>query len=654
MKTILRKVSISVGRAHGSWLTLLLLLVVLVPSASLLWFMNQAVQNERLAVRQKLVDAYRGHLSLARERLEAHWKQMADELETQADSLPAPALFAKVVRAGLADAVVCFDSAGNIVYPSTALPPKLEPLPRLRDWPEAQRLESADLAAAASAYARLAEQATNLDTAAIAFQAQARCLVKVGKRKEAISVLTGPLAEERYRHATDAQGRLVVPNAELMALELLIDAAPADVPAMRDRLNTQLLDYEGFAVPAPQRRFLMRELQRVFPREAGFPTLAAEDLAARWVEADAISAREPVLRTSVLPDVWQFASSRGRVLTLHQSENLLARMRAAAASPELPADVRVDFVAPGQEADGALLSLPAGPQLQGWRLALLLQNQRLFDTATRERITSYLWIGVLVVATVVVLAVLALGMVRRQAALSQLRNDLVANVTHELKTPLSSMRLLVETLLNSPQLHEQTAREYLDLIAKENVRLSRLIDNFLTFSRIERGKYTFDFQEVPAATIARSAAAAVRDRFNVPGCRFEVRIAPDLPKVVADADALVTALLNLLDNAYKYSGEMKEITLTAEVENGSVIFRVQDNGIGLSPRDTKRIFKRFYRVDQHASQTGGGCGLGLSIVQFVVTAHEGTVRVESEPERGSTFIVTIPAADSRQHANAES
>ena len=127
-------------------------------------------------------------------------------------------------------------------------------------------------------------------------------------------------------------------------------------------------------------------------------------------------------------------------------------------------------------------------------LALSLRDQRLFDAATNARTRSYIWIGALVVATVIGLAVLALGLVRRQAALAQLRNDLVANVTHELKTPLSSMRLLVETLLDAPQLDEKIAREYLELIAKENVRLSRLIDNFLTFSRIERNKYTFDFK----------------------------------------------------------------------------------------------------------------------------------------------------------------
>jgi signal transduction histidine kinase len=242
-----------------------------------------------------------------------------------------------------------------------------------------------------------------------------------------------------------------------------------------------------------------------------------------------------------------------------------------------------------------------------------------------------------------VLAALALRLVRRQVALTLLRNDLVANVTHELKTPLSSMRLLVDTLLNSPRLNEQTAREYLQLIAQENLRLSRLIDNFLTFSRMERNKYAFGFKEVPAAEIAEGAITAVTERFNVPGCRFTTQIAPELPCVTADADALVTAVVNLLDNAYKYSGEEKQITLSAEAANGSVFFAVKDNGIGLSPRDTKRIFKRFYQVDQRLSRSGGGCGLGLSIVKFIVSAHHGVVRVESQPGRGSTFTISLPA-----------
>jgi len=241
------------------------------------------------------------------------------------------------------------------------------------------------------------------------------------------------------------------------------------------------------------------------------------------------------------------------------------------------------------------------------------------------------------------LGLVAAGLLRRQMAVAQLKNDLVANVTHELKTPLSSMRLLVETLLNSPKLEEKTARDYLQLIARENLRLSQLIDNFLAFSRIERDKYAFEFRPVPAGEIAESAAAAVRERFNAPQCHFQTRIGENLPEVVADSGAMVTALVNLLDNAWKYSGEEKEIVFTAEARNGGVIFAVKDNGIGLPPGESERIFKRFYQVDPKLSRTGSGCGLGLSIVQFIVTAHSGAVTVESEPGKGSRFSIVLPA-----------
>jgi signal transduction histidine kinase len=218
-------------------------------------------------------------------------------------------------------------------------------------------------------------------------------------------------------------------------------------------------------------------------------------------------------------------------------------------------------------------------------------------------------------------------------------------VTHELKTPLSSMRLLVETLLNSPTLEEKTAREYLQLIAHENLRLSHLIDNFLAFSRIERDKYSFDFRPVPAREILDNAAGAVRERFNVAGCQFATKVAADLPPVLVDSGAMVTALVNLLDNAWKYSGDEKEILLTAEARNGDVIFAVKDNGIGLPAAEKDRIFKRFYQVDPKLSRTGSGCGLGLSIVQFIVTAHHGAITVESEPGKGSTFTIMLPAKE---------
>jgi signal transduction histidine kinase len=641
----LRNSSLGVSRRSTSWLTLLLVLIVVVPSICLLVFMNRAVQNERLAVRQKLVDAYRGQLVLAQKRLETYWQQSSEAFDLQP-----PALFAKLVRTGQADAVVVFDPNGSVAYPS-ALPPAAAEAP-VPAWVAAQALESIELQAAVGAYARLSGQTTNNNLAARAWQAQARCLLQLGKREEAIAVLTGSLADGRFRNAIDEQGRLIVANGELMALELLNDPASERAQKLIQQLRSRLLDYDQSVMSAQQRRFLMRELQKLAPDPELGRQLAAEELAAAYAESGEHQPGKSGLMPTSIPGVWQFSSPGGRVVQLCRTETVKDSIRLALAGSLLPPDVRIELVAPGPEADGTLVSSPAGNALPGWRLALSLGDQTAFDLASRQRARNYVWTGVVVVALVSTLAALALGMIRRQAALTQLRNDLVANVTHELKTPLASTRLLVETLLNSERLDEKTAREYLQLIARENLRLSRLIDNFLTFSRIQRNKYTFDFQDVPAASIAETAVAAMRERFNTPGCQFNARIPADLPQVHVDADAMVTALLNLLDNAYKYSGEMKEISLNATAENGNVKFSVRDNGLGLSPRDAERVFNRFFQVDQHLSRSSGGAGLGLSIVQFVVNAHGGTVQVQSEPERGSVFTVTLPVSNSRQGEEA--
>ena len=670
MKARLRSFSSGAGPGLSLGLALVLLVLVLVSSVCLLWFVNQAALNERLAARQKRIESYRGHLALAQQRLDAYWRQTAADLDVQAQTLLPGSLFARQVRAGLADAVICFDAAGHVAYPGPNLPiaelarrpagTGPAPLPAVAAAPfhllspapapaaaetPAPDFDSMGPAEAAEAFvARLTGHEENVPARARALQAQARGLVQAGKTEAALAVLTGPLAEERFAQVTDAQGRLLAPNAQLLALELL--SSDGALRALTwERLRKATLDYDNSTMSAPQRHFLLGQLQRLHPEAETRTLLAAEDLAAQYVETGPVRFGEPGLRATSMPGVWQFASGHGRVLVLHRTEGLLARVRTGPVARLLPPDLNLVLLPPGEEAEGFFPSLPASLLLPGWRLTLALKDQRLFDTAAEHRVAAYVWTGALVVGAVVVLASLALGLVRRQTALTQLRNDLVANITHELKTPLASMRLLVNTLLNGETLRAPTVREYLQMIAQENLRLSRLIDNFLAFSRMERNKYAFDFKKLPATAIVEAAAAAVRERFQGPGCRFEVAPASELPPVLADADALVTALVNLLDNAYKYSGDNKRITLAAGAENGSVRFTVTDNGIGLAPRDTRRIFKRFFRVAQDLSRAGGGCGLGLSIVEFIVRAHLGSVRVESQLGRGSTFIIAIPAAN---------
>jgi signal transduction histidine kinase len=230
----------------------------------------------------------------------------------------------------------------------------------------------------------------------------------------------------------------------------------------------------------------------------------------------------------------------------------------------------------------------------------------------------------------------------RQIRLTRLKNDLIATVSHELKTPLTSIRVLTDTLLAGKLQDEVKAHEYLQLIARENVRLSRLIDSFLTFSRMERNKKKFEMRDVRPAEIAGDAVEAVRERYMSAGFALDVNTEPDLPVVLGDRDALVTVVINLLDNAWKYSQNDKRVSLRTYAADSEVRFEVADHGIGLSRREVRRIFEKFYQVDRSLSREASGVGLGLSIVRFIVGAHGGRIDVTSKPGTGSTFTVCLP------------
>jgi signal transduction histidine kinase len=619
-----------------------LLLAVLVPAVCLLWFMGAAMRNERLAAREKLTEAYRVQLAVAQTRLDEYWKQQTIELERIAQTNAPPAAFVKCVLTGVAESVVLFDERGKVIYPNRAAGStnaELQP-----QWAEANQSEylRKDPIRAAKLYHELGTKATNVDVAARAFQAEARCLVRARRDESAIKLIEEVFDGTRFSHAADPQGRLIAANAELMALELVKDGSSPAFQSLTERLKNRLIDYENPTLAAPQRRFLMKELLSV--RGVEFPTLAAEELAAEWCESHLARMTDPTLRPALKRGWWQFGTRDGRVLALVRSDRLTAKLHSVVAREAPPSDVEFALLPPGVESDRYFRSILVSERLPGWRLALSPKNPRLFDAATRYRSAIYLWSGILVVAVMGVLTTVALRMMRRRVALARLKNGLAATVSHELKTPLASMRVLVDTLLDSPNLDEQRVREYLALIADENERLSRVVQNFLSFSRIETQKHAFTVTAVPVRPIIDAAVGAMGSRLNTPGCQFEMHLEAGLPPVMADGDALASALANLLDNAWKYSEDIKHIVLMVRVEDQKVMFSVKDNGIGIAPRDTKRIFQPFYQVDQRLSRKAGGCGLGLSIVQSIVAAHRGSLSVQSVPGGGSTLTMTVPAA----------
>lgn len=622
-----------------------LVAAVLVPTACVLWFMGQAMRNERLVVKQRLGELYRAHLVGQASSLEKAWSEHLTSLENDLPSASAAAIFAGCVRRNLASSVVVYSEDGDLAYPDPASSPRATK-PSSAVWRAAERYEqSGQLIQAAATFADLALSLEDPGQAAMALQAQARVLLRTGQKDQALDVLEKHLlSEERFNASIDSEGRMILPNAQLLALQLLDDQRDPRFVAIAATLQEALRDYRR-PLPTAQRRFLMKQLQRL-SSNLDFDTLAAEELAARF-PAETTSENLPrVLASSAISGLWQVASPGGRVLALYEEAELFARLRGWFTPAPPPLDVAIELLPPGATASGEgdppELLAPLGPLLPRWRLALHLDETVLYDEVATQRILAYRTIAALGIVLICALAMWTGRSVRDQIRLTRLKNDLLSTVSHELKTPLASMRLLVDTLLDGDAFEPRQTRDYLRLIASENTRLSRLVENFLTFSRMEQGRYRLVRQLIPTRDLIDAAIAAAGDRFDSTDCQLSVTAPDSLPELDADPDAVVTVLLNLLDNAYKYSPPPRRIELRASNTEQEALLAVEDHGAGLSAREQKKIFERFYQADQRLSRQGSGCGLGLSIVHHIVAAHGGRIEVESRVGEGSTFTVHLP------------
>jgi signal transduction histidine kinase len=279
-----------------------------------------------------------------------------------------------------------------------------------------------------------------------------------------------------------------------------------------------------------------------------------------------------------------------------------------------------------------------------WAVQVFLVDDKTLMRAAQEQFRTYVVVTLITVVLIIGIAVSAAVTVSRQITLRELRNTAVATVAHELRTPLASMRMLVDTLREGRVRSDEQTREYLDLIAKENERLSKLAEDFLTYSRLERGKQQIKLEPVAPRVIADQAIAGLRPRLEAPGCTFTCDVASDLPPIRADRDALAAVLANLLENALKYTREEKQIALWARPAKDAVVFAVTDNGIGIERSHLRTVFRPFHQVDDRLSRQGEGAGLGLAIVARMVSAHRGKLHVDSQPGQGTTFSVRIPLA----------
>jgi signal transduction histidine kinase len=232
--------------------------------------------------------------------------------------------------------------------------------------------------------------------------------------------------------------------------------------------------------------------------------------------------------------------------------------------------------------------------------------------------------------------------VRRELHLADLRSQFVSSVSHELKTPLTAIRMFAETLSLDRFEDPATRREYLDTIVNETERLTRLLDNVLDLSKIERGQKQYRLKATALGDVVERCARMLEFPLAQHGFRLHVETADALPRVAADEDAVEHAVLNLLTNAMKYSGESRDIDLRLRRVNGEAIIDVKDRGVGIPAAHKTHVTEKFYRVQSAENAGIPGAGLGLTLVEHIVTAHGGRLEIESEVGRGSTFSIHLP------------
>jgi signal transduction histidine kinase len=232
--------------------------------------------------------------------------------------------------------------------------------------------------------------------------------------------------------------------------------------------------------------------------------------------------------------------------------------------------------------------------------------------------------------------------VSREMNLARLKSDFVANVSHELRTPLALIRLYAETLELGRLTAKEKYQEYFRIIREESERLTALINNILDFSRIEAGRKEYEFKETNLADLVRSTLDSYRFQIEQNGFAFEENISSDVPPVIVDREAIARSLLNLVNNALKYSKDQKYIGVSLYRANSRVNLEVRDHGIGIAANEQEKIFEKFYRCGDPLVHNIKGSGLGLSLVRHIARAHGGEVLVESTLEKGSKFTIALP------------
>jgi two-component system phosphate regulon sensor histidine kinase PhoR len=280
--------------------------------------------------------------------------------------------------------------------------------------------------------------------------------------------------------------------------------------------------------------------------------------------------------------------------------------------------------------------------LYGWRVQVSPSASDELTARVQNRAMLELVMVVLSCAVIVLGVATILLAAEKERRISALKSDFVANVSHELKTPLALVRMFGEMLQSGRVTSDEKRQQYLDIIVSESERLSSLIENVLDFARVDRGREAYDFSEGDVGEAVAKAVNVYRYRAEREGVDLAIELGTDLPRTRIDGRAIELAVINLIDNALKYASSSNVVTVRVARENSAIVVRVVDRGPGVPIEDQARIFERFVRGSTARGLPIRGSGIGLALVKHIAESHGGRAWVVSAAGHGATFVISIP------------
>ncbi|MCK4787670.1 MAG: GHKL domain-containing protein [Desulfobacteraceae bacterium] len=277
-----------------------------------------------------------------------------------------------------------------------------------------------------------------------------------------------------------------------------------------------------------------------------------------------------------------------------------------------------------------------------WRLEFYQQGSPLLETFLTSQRGIYFYMFLLIAGILVFGLILTMRIVTRELELAKMKSDFVSTISHEFKSPLTSIRQLAEMLQAGRVPSEKRRRKYYDVLVEQSERLSLLTDNVLNIAKLEEGKKEFKLEKIDMGGLLKEIVSTIQEQVRHKGFVIQLKSEKSLPPIKVDSTAITQAVTNLLDNAIKFSGESREIIVRSFKENQHIVISVKDFGSGIRKDEVDKVFERFHRGGDELTRTVKGSGLGLTIVKQIIEAHQGKVSVESEPGSGSTFSIRLP------------